>query len=59
MIILRRNYDRHRKKLLNKWCDIHDLTYFIDSDKKHCLCDVDWIIRFNTVQEMMDYIKEN
>ena len=29
------------KKLLNKWCDIHDLTYFIDSDKKHCLCDVD------------------
>ena len=47
------------KELLNKWCDNHDLTYFVDSDKKHCLRDVDWIIRFDTENEMMDYIKEN
>lgn len=45
--------------LLNEYCDKHDLTYFVDRDKKHCLCDLEWIIRFDTIKELMDYIKEN
>ena len=47
------------KETLDKWCNEHYLTYYVDGDKKHCLCDVDWIIRFDTVQKMMDYIKKS
>ena len=47
------------KELVQKWCYDHDLTYFVDSEKKHCLCDVDWIVRFDTEIEMIEYIKEH
>lgn len=46
-------------ELINKYCYDHDLTFFIDSDGKYCLCDVDWIIRLDTKQELMEFIKDN
>lgn len=45
------------KELLKKWCYDNDLTYFFDG-KKHCLCNVSWIIRFDTENEMIKYVKE-
>ena len=47
------------KKLVEEWCENHDLTYFIDGKGKHCLCDVSWIARFDTEEEMIKYIKEH
>jgi len=47
------------KEMLNKYCYNHDLTYFIDTDGKHCLCDVDWIVRLETEGELINYIKEH
>ena len=43
---------------LDKWCYNHDMTYFIDSENRHCLANVDSIIRFDTTQELLKYIKE-
>lgn len=45
-----------QEKVLNQWCDRHDMTYFVDSDNKHCLCDVDLILRFESENELFDYI---
>ena len=33
-----------------------DLTYFKDSNGKHCICDVDWIGRFDTLEELEEYL---
>jgi hypothetical protein len=33
-----------------------DLTYFKDSDGKHCICDVDWIGRFDTLEKLENYL---
>lgn len=33
-----------------------DLTYFKDSDGKHCICDVDWIGRYDTLEKLEDYL---
>lgn len=44
--------------LLDKWCCNHDMTYFIDNENRHCLCNTDWIARFDTEQELLEYIKE-
>lgn len=48
-----------QEKLLNKWCDTHDLTYFIDSKNRHCLCNVDWISIFDTEKELFEYINKS
>lgn len=33
-----------------------DLTYFEDSDGKHCICDTDWVGRYDTLEELEDYL---
>lgn len=33
-----------------------DLTYFEDSDGKHCICDVDFVDRYDTLEELEDYL---
>ena len=33
-----------------------NLTYFKDSDGKHCVCDVDWIGRFDTLEELEKFL---
>lgn len=33
-----------------------DLTYFKDSDGKYCICDVDWIGRFDTLEKLENYL---
>ena len=47
------------KEMLNNYCYNHDLTYFIDTNGKHCLCDVDLIIRLETEDALIKYIKEH
>lgn len=49
---------QQQEELLYKWCYDHDLTYFVDSENRHCLCDVDWEIRFETEKELINYIEE-
>lgn len=33
-----------------------DLTYFKDSDDKHCICDGDLIDRYDTLEDLEDYL---
>jgi len=42
--------------VINKKADDMDLTYFIDSDGKYCVCDIDWIGRFDTICNLLDYL---
>jgi hypothetical protein len=49
------NIDSRLKKVIDK-AEKMDLTYFKDSDGKYCICDVDWIGRFDTLKELEDYL---
>jgi len=48
-----------QKNLFATWCYNHDITYFVDVQGRHCICDVDWIARFDTEQEMLEYVDEH
>lgn len=50
-----KNIDGRIEKVINK-AEKMDLTYFKDSDGKHCICDVDWIGRYDTLEELEDYL---
>ena len=43
--------------IIEKFCYNRDLTYYIDSNGDHCICDIDWIARFKTESELLEYIE--
>ena len=43
------------KKVIDK-AEKMDLTYFEDSDGKHCICDVDFVDRYDTLEELEEYL---
>lgn len=49
------NIDSRLKKVIDK-AEKMDLTYFEDSDGKYCICDIDWIGRYDTLDELEDYL---
>lgn len=49
------NTDNRLNKVIDK-ADKMDLTYFKDSDGKYCICDVDWIGRFDTLEKLENYL---
>ncbi len=49
------NIDSRLKKVIDK-AEKMDLTYFEDSDDKHCICDVDFVDRYDTLEELEEYL---
>lgn len=43
----------------DRWLYNHCLTYFVDSENRHCICNEEWIARFKTEDEMFEYINES
>lgn len=49
------NIDSRLKKVIDK-AEKMDLTYFKDSDGKYCICDVDLVDRYDTLEELEEYL---
>lgn len=49
------NIDSRLKKVIDK-VEKMDLTYFEDSDGKHCICDIDLVDRYDTLEELEEYL---
>lgn len=49
------NIGSRLKKVIDK-AEKMDLTYFEDSDGKHCICDVDFVDRYDTLEELEEYL---
>lgn len=49
------NHKNRIDKIIEE-ADKRDLTYMIDSDGKYCICDIDWIGRFDTLEELEEYL---